>query len=87
MNKLLEDGSLANVVQEGDVIDVTVSPPGEVGSFSEEERSRQVSTVWLFVCFIIVCWYCVGHIFLPCIWTKSCTSTAPFLRNSPRYSR
>ena len=42
MNKLLADGSLADVTQEGDVIDVTVAPPAEVGTFSEEERSRQV---------------------------------------------
>ena len=42
MNKLLADGSLADVTKEGDVIDVTVAPPAEVGTFSEEERSRQV---------------------------------------------
>lgn len=42
MNKLREGGILAEVSAEGDVIDVTVAPPAEVGSFSEEERSRQV---------------------------------------------
>ena len=42
MNKLLVTGTLSEVVQTGDVIDIHVPPPGEVGSFSEEERSRQV---------------------------------------------
>jgi hypothetical protein len=42
MNELLASGTLSRVVQEGDVIDVRVQPPGEVGSFNEEERSRQV---------------------------------------------
>ena len=31
-------------------ISVEVSKAGEVGSFSEEERSRQVSLLYLFVC-------------------------------------
>ena len=43
MNTLLDNGILANINIDGDVIDVTVSPPAEVGSFSEEERSKQVS--------------------------------------------
>jgi hypothetical protein len=42
MNKLLASGTVSEVVQAGDVIDVHVPPPAEVGSFSEEERSRQV---------------------------------------------
>ena len=42
MNNLLQDGILAEVQAEGDVINVIVSPAAEVGSFSEEERSRQV---------------------------------------------
>jgi anthranilate synthase len=37
MNNLQATGTLS------DVIDVVVAPPAEVGSFSEEERSRQVS--------------------------------------------
>lgn len=43
MNKLLESGILSNISREGDVIDVQVSPLADVGTFSEEERSRQVS--------------------------------------------
>ena len=50
MNKLLEDGTLSNVNIDGDVISVEVSKAGEVGSFSEEERSRQVSYLCLFCC-------------------------------------
>jgi anthranilate synthase len=42
MNGLLEIGTLSHVSMEDDVIDVRVPPPGEVGSFNEEERSRQV---------------------------------------------
>ncbi len=42
MNKLLACGIVSEVVQTGDVIEVHVPPPAEVGSFSEEERSRQV---------------------------------------------
>lgn len=43
MNSLLADNILEDVqISEGQV-DVTVVPPSEVGSFSEEERSRQVS--------------------------------------------
>lgn len=43
MNNLQASGTLSDVRKEGDVIDVVVAPPAEVGSFSEEERSRQVS--------------------------------------------
>ena len=43
MNKLLDDGILSSVNIDGDVISVEVSKAGEVGTFSEEERSRQVS--------------------------------------------
>mmetsp|Transcript_13581 Transcript_13581/g.21186 ORF Transcript_13581/g.21186 Transcript_13581/m.21186 type:complete len:892 (-) Transcript_13581:66-2741(-) len=43
MNKLLESGTLSNISREGDVIDVQVSPLADVGTFSEEERSRQPS--------------------------------------------
>jgi len=43
MNKLLAEGALSEVTQEGDVIEVQVAPPSEVGTFSEEERSRQPS--------------------------------------------
>lgn len=49
MNKLLASGALSDVTQEGDVIDVQVVPPAEVGTFSEEERSRQVSDNFLVV--------------------------------------
>lgn len=43
MNKLLARGILSDISQEGDVIDIQVAPPADVGTFSEEERSRQVS--------------------------------------------
>eukprot|EP00571_Detonula_confervacea_P011901 CAMPEP_0172304458 /NCGR_PEP_ID=MMETSP1058-20130122/5856_1 /TAXON_ID=83371 /ORGANISM="Detonula confervacea, Strain CCMP 353" /LENGTH=1003 /DNA_ID=CAMNT_0013015689 /DNA_START=64 /DNA_END=3071 /DNA_ORIENTATION=- len=43
MNELLADGTLSDVTLEGDIIDLHVAPPAEVGSFSEEERSRQPS--------------------------------------------
>ena len=49
MNNLLQDGILADVQAEGDVINVIVSPAAEVGSFSEEERSRQVRWVYVFI--------------------------------------
>lgn len=42
MKELHSDGTLKSVEMEGDVIDVRVAPPAEVGSFSEEERSKQV---------------------------------------------
>lgn len=45
MNKLLESGTLSDISREGDVIDVQVAPLADVGTFSEEERSRQVSYV------------------------------------------
>ena len=55
MNKLLNDGILSNVnVDDNDgegSISVEVSKAGEVGSFSEEERSRQVRRV----CFMCLC--------------------------------
>ena len=35
MNELLASGTLSDVAQEGGVIHVKVSPPPEVGSFSE----------------------------------------------------
>ena len=43
MNNLLDAGTLSSVIKMGDVIDIHVPPPGEVGSFNEEERSRQPS--------------------------------------------
>jgi anthranilate synthase len=43
MNKLFASGTLSNISREGDVIDIQVAPPADVGTFSEEERSRQVS--------------------------------------------
>jgi len=43
MNNLLDAGTLSSVIKMGDVIDIRVPPPGEVGSFNEEERSRQPS--------------------------------------------
>ena len=43
MRKVVEKGTCTEVTQEGDIIHVTVAPPNEVGSFSEEEHSRQVS--------------------------------------------
>lgn len=42
MDKLNSDGLLSSVKVEGDVINVKVAPPAEVGTFSEEERSKQV---------------------------------------------
>lgn len=55
MNKLLDDGILSSVdINDNDggegSIRVEVSKAGEVGSFSEEERSRQVSCVFVFIC-------------------------------------
>jgi anthranilate synthase len=51
MNTLLEDSILEDVqISEGQV-DVTVVPPGEVGSFSEEERSKQVCLQFFFLGF------------------------------------
>ena len=44
MDKLLGDGILKSVNRDGDVVEVEVAPSGEVGSFSEEDRSRQVSS-------------------------------------------
>ena len=43
MDKLLGDGILKSADRDGDVIEVEVAAAGEVGSFSEEDRSRQVS--------------------------------------------
>lgn len=43
MNNLLAAGTLSSVIRMGDVIDIRVTPPGEVGTFNEEERSRQPS--------------------------------------------
>ena len=43
---------LSAVAMEGDVIDVRVAPPAEVGTFSEEERSKQVGFVSFIFCYI-----------------------------------
>jgi len=43
MEELHSSGMLSAVAMEGDVIDVRVAPPAEVGTFSEEERSKQPS--------------------------------------------
>jgi len=43
MEKLLVDGTLESVDVVEDRVQVRVSPPAEVGTFSEEDRSRQVS--------------------------------------------
>jgi anthranilate synthase len=43
MNNLLNDNILKDVQVSDGQIDVTVAPIGEIGSFSEEDRSRQVS--------------------------------------------
>ncbi|KAL3794004.1 hypothetical protein ACHAWO_012408 [Cyclotella atomus] len=43
MKKLNSDGLLSSVKIEGDVINIKVAPPAEVGTFSEEERSKQPS--------------------------------------------
>lgn len=54
MNKLLADNILEDVqIIEGQV-DVIVMPPGEVGSFSEEERSKQVCLLLIFSSFLIL---------------------------------
>ena len=42
MNKLLTDNVLEDMQISDGQVDVKVVPPGEVGTFSEEERSRQV---------------------------------------------
>jgi hypothetical protein len=47
MNKLLASGTLSDITRDGDVIDIQVAPPADVGTFSEEERSRQVSYVFI----------------------------------------
>jgi len=61
MNKLLDDGILSNVnMDDSDgegSISVVVSKAGEVGSFSEEERSRQVRRV----CFVSFCVCLCAH--------------------------
>jgi len=43
MNRLKDSGVLSKVSLDEDVVEVEVVPPSEVGSFSEEERSRQPS--------------------------------------------
>ena len=43
MEKLLAEGILEGFEVGENVVDVTVVPPSEVGTFNEEERSRQVS--------------------------------------------
>ncbi len=49
MNRLLEENILEGLeITEGQV-DVTVVPPSEVGTFSEEDRSRQVCVLLLFI--------------------------------------
>lgn len=48
MEELYSSGMLSAVDMEGDVIDVRVAPPAEVGTFSEEERSKQVGMSHLF---------------------------------------
>lgn len=47
MNRLKDSGVLSKVSLDEDVIEVELVPPSEVGSFSEEERSRQVRNVFL----------------------------------------
>lgn len=42
MEKLNTEGLLSSVKIDGDVVHVKVAPPAEVGTFSEEERSKQV---------------------------------------------
>lgn len=42
MEKLNTEGMLSEMKIEGDVIAIKVAPPAEVGTFSEEERSKQV---------------------------------------------
>jgi len=51
MNQLQNDGVLQSLDVGDDKIDVTIVPPAEVGTFSEEDRSRQVSFV---VCSIVI---------------------------------
>ena len=59
MRKVVEKGTCTEVTQEGDIIHVTVAPPNEVGSFSEEDRSRQVSH--------LLCYFMHCHAFIyPC---------------------
>jgi hypothetical protein len=52
MKKLNSDGLLSSVKIEGDVINIKVAPPAEVGTFSEEERSKQVCLHFLAVLLI-----------------------------------
>ena len=66
MNKLLNDGILSSVdMDESDgegSISVVVSKAGEVGSFSEEERSRQVSFLCLFCLSDCVLSVCISYV-------------------------
>lgn len=52
MNKLNSEGILSDVNTDGDVIRVKVAPPAEVGTFSEEERSKQVRLIVTFYFYI-----------------------------------
>lgn len=64
MEKLNSDGLLSSVKIEGDVISIKVAPPAEVGTFSEEERSKQVCLLFM-RCLIILCAHDARtHIFL-----------------------
>lgn len=42
MEQLQTDGVLQSMTVSDDQVDVTIVPPAEVGTFSEEDRSRQV---------------------------------------------
>ena len=57
MNKLLSSGTLSQLDWDGDVLNIQVVPPSEVGTFSEEERSRQVCVFSFFSCFV----HCLLH--------------------------
>jgi hypothetical protein len=53
MKQLQNDGVLQSLNVAEDKVDVTIVPPSEVGTFSEEDRSRQVRFLFMFVlCFV-----------------------------------
>lgn len=51
MKQLQNDGVLQSLNVMDDQVDVTIVPPAEVGTFSEEDRSRQVRFIFFVVLF------------------------------------
>ena len=52
MKQLQNDGVLESLNVVDDKVDVTIVPPAEVGTFSEEDRSRQVRIIVILVVLI-----------------------------------